>query len=89
MEDLLHTVIHFQFSALSHQDVKLVLTLCNSNYPLHVILVDPIQLQMVSCRGCNMSFMWFFTRCLKKPTMLLWGSSDNFFPNFLMLHLFT
>jgi len=77
MEDLRHTVIHFHFSALSHEDVKLVLTLCNCNYPLHVILVDPIQLQMVSCRGCNMSFTWFFTRCLKKPT-----STDIFFPQF-------
>jgi hypothetical protein len=66
----------------------LVLTLCNCNYPLHVILVDPIQLQMVSCRRCNMPFTWFFTQCLKKPTMLLWGSSDIFFPNFLMLHLY-
>jgi len=31
-----HTIIHFHFTALSHKDVKLVLTLCNSIYPLHI-----------------------------------------------------
>jgi hypothetical protein len=31
-----HTIIHFHFTALLHEDVKLVLTLCNSIYPLHI-----------------------------------------------------
>jgi hypothetical protein len=29
-----HTIIHFHFTALSHEDVKFVLTLYNSIYPI-------------------------------------------------------